>query len=296
MRPAVPRLSSLFVTLLVCAPASAQAPADYTRDIQPILSDACYHCHGPDENTREAGLRLDTKEGAFRLKKGKAVIVPGDAARSELVRKITATDPDDRMPPSDSNRKLTPRQIELLKQWVAQGANWGEHWAFIPPKRPPVSQVGNKSWPKNDIDHFILARLDKERLKPSPEAARHTLIRRVALDLTGLPPTPAEVDAFVADASPDAYEKLVDRLLASPRYGERMAADWLDLARYADTHGYQMDRYRPAWPWRDWVIKAFNQNLPYDQFVTWQLAGDLLPNPTKEQRLATSFNRQHSQT
>src|SRR5688572_13655640 len=285
------RFAKVICLLMFGATVSAQ-PVDYARDVLPILSDNCYHCHGPDENARKAKLRLDTKEGAFRVKDGVAVIVPHEAAKSELVRRITSTDPDEVMPPHDDIRKLKPQQVATLKRWVEQGAMWGAHWAFVPPQAPTIPEGATE----NPIDALVRAKLRDAKLQPAPEADKPTLIRPVALDLTGLPPTPAEVDAFVADASPDAYEKLVDRLLASPRYGERMAADWLDLARYADTHGYQMDRYRPAWPWRGWVIKAFNQNLPYDQFVTWQLAGDLLPNPTKEQRLATSFNRQHSQT
>ena len=288
------------VALLYCAAvttaARAQtAPVDYARDVLPILSDACYHCHGPDEPARKAGLRLDTKDGAYRVKDGVAVVVPGKAAESELVRRITSGDPDEAMPPRDDIRKLTPAQVDTLKRWVEQGAAWGMHWAFVPPKLADAPEVSRAGWARNPIDAFVLARLEREQLAPSPEADKATLIRRATLDLTGLPPTPQEVDAFMADVAPDAYERVVDRLLASPRYGERMATDWLDLARYADTHGYQMDRERPTWPYRDWVIKAFNQNLPFDQFVTWQLAGDLLPNATKEQRLATAFNRLHMQ-
>ena len=270
---------------------AAAQPVDYARDVLPILSDNCYHCHGPDEAARKAKLRLDTEEGAFRVKDGVAVIAPHNPAGSELVRRITSTDPDEVMPPAKDIRKLKPQQVATLKRWVEEGANWGKHWAFIPPTAPAIPDVGTT----NPIDALVRAKLRDAKLQPAPEADRVTLIRRITLDLTGLPPTPAEVDAFVADTSPGANEKLVDRLLASPRYGERMATEWLDLARYADTHGYQMDRYRPTWPWRDWVIKAFNANLRYDQFVTWQLAGDLLPNPTKEQRLATAFNRHHMQ-
>jgi hypothetical protein len=269
---------------------------DYARDVLPILSDACYHCHGPDEKARKASLRFDTREGAFRLKDGKSVIVPGKATESELVRRINSKDPDEMMPPDDGVRKLSADQVNTLTKWVEQGAAWGVHWAFIAPKREdePKSAT-NPSWSRNFIDGYVLARLEKEKLNPSAEADRSTLIRRVTFDLTGLPPTPAEVDAFVNDTAPNAYEKVVDRLLASPRYGERMAVDWLDLARFADTHGYQFDRERPTWPYRDWVIKAFNENLPFDQFAIWQLAGDLLPKPTKEQRLATAFNRLHMQ-
>ncbi len=275
--------------------AASSAEADFSRDILPIVSDNCYHCHGPDEKARKAKLRFDTKEGAFRTKDGKAVIVPGQSAESELVRRIMSTDPDEVMPPPDSNRKLTPKQIEMLKRWVDQGAKWSQHWAFAPPKRSDLPKTKLQNWSRTGVDPFILARLEKEGIEPSPEARKEILIRRVTLDLTGLPPTPSEIDSFIADTSLNAFERLVDRLLDSPRYGERMATDWLDISRYADTHGFQMDRYRPMWPWRDWVVKAFNQNLPFDQFVTWQLAGDLLPRPTKEQRLATAFNRHHLQ-
>jgi hypothetical protein len=273
------------------------ADVDFARDVQPILSDNCFHCHGPDAGKRKGGLRFDTKEGAFREKAGRAVIVPGKPAESELVRRVSSTDPDEQMPPPDSNRKLTAKQIETLTRWVEQGAKWGQHWAFVPlPREVPVPVITNHRSPiANPIDAFVLARVEKEGLKPAPEATREAWLRRVTLDLTGLPPTLAEIDAFLKDDSPTAYEKVVDRLLASPRYGERMAADWLDLARYADTHGYQMDRARPMWPYRDWVIRAFNRNQPFDSFLTDQLAGDLLPNATKEQRLATAFNRLHMQ-
>jgi len=274
---------------------AAQQRIDYDRQILPILSDNCYKCHGPDQKARKADLRLDRKDGAFRVKDGKAVIVPGKSGQSELVRRISSRDPQEMMPPPRSNRKLTPEQIELLKNWVNEGATWGVHWAFAPVKRPALPEVKDQSWCRNGIDQFVLARLEEEKMKPAPEANKAALLRRVSLDLTGLPPTLKELDEFLGDHSPGAYEKVVDRLLGSPRYGERMASIWLDLARYSDTHGYQMDRYRPMWPWRDWVIKAFNEDLPYDQFVTWQLAGDLLPNATKEQRLATAFNRLHMQ-
>jgi hypothetical protein len=300
-----PRARQLVRTLLVAgagllaAPFPGAAAVDFGRDVQPILSDKCYHCHGPDETARKAKLRFDTKDGAFRLnKEGKAVIVPGKGAESELVKRLLSKDPDAQMPPPESHRTVTPQQAETLRKWIDEGAKWGLHWAFQPIGHPAVPVLRDRQardWARTPVDRFILARLEREGLKPAPEADRERLIRRVTLDLTGLPPTPAEVDAFVRDASPTAYERLVDRLLDSPRYGERMAAEWLDLARYSDTHGYQADRYRPMWPWRDWVIGAFNRNLPFDQFVTWQLAGDLLPNPTKEQRLATAFNRHHLQ-
>jgi len=263
---------------------------DFNRDIRPILSDNCFTCHGPDEKQRKAQLRFDTREGAF-AKQG--VIVPGNAARSRLYQRISARQPELRMPPPESGHALTLDQIELIRRWIDQGAKWEIHWAFQSPKRPELPKVNNAAWPRNPIDYFILARLEREGLKPSPEADKVTLLRRVTLDLTGLPPTPAEVDSFLADKSPDAYEKRVDELLRSQRYGERMAMQWLDLARYADTHGYHIDSHRDMWPWRDWVINAFNRNLPFDQFTIEQLAGDLLPNATLDQKIASGFNRNH---
>ena len=251
---------------------------DFNYQIRPILSDKCFHCHGPDTGKRKAGLRLDTKAGAFAaLKSGGHAIVPKDVEESELVARITAEDEADRMPPKSLGRTLTAQEIALLTRWVEQGAEWKDHWAFLPPEKGALPEVKHAAWPRNPIDRFVLARLEAEGLSPSPEASKERLIRRVTFDLTGLPPTPAEIDAFLADTRSDAYEHLVDRLLKSPRFGERMAVDWLDAARYADTFGYQADVYRAMWPWRDWVVKAFNDNLPFDQFVTWQLAGDLLP-------------------
>lgn len=285
------RMRHLLHILGALAAASLPAVAasvDYARDILPILSDKCYHCHGPDEGSRKAKLRLDTKEGAFRTKD--PVIVPGKSSESELVSRIVTTNADDKMPPVDSNRTLTPKEIQLLAKWIDEGAKWGQHWAFVPPVRTTL-----ETKTPNPIDGFVRARLEREKLRPAPEASKETWLRRVTFDLTGLPPTIKEVDEFLADTSANAHEKVVDRLLASSQYGERMATEWLDIARFADTHGYQMDRFRPVWPYRDWVIKAFNENLPFDQFVTWQLAGDLLPNATKEQRLATAFNRLHNQ-
>ena len=263
---------------------------DFDRDIRPILSDTCFACHGPDEKQRMAKLRFDTKEGAFAKPD---VIVPGDSAKSRLVQRITAADESFRMPPPFSGRTLTDKQITLLRRWIDEGAKWETHWAYLQPRRPELPQVSNTAWPRNAIDNFILARLDREGLKPSPEADKVTLLRRLSYDLTGLPPTPEEVDAFLADTSPDAYEKQVDRLLNSPHYGERMAMQWLDLARYADTHGYHIDSHREMWRWRDWVINAFNRNMPFDQFTIEQLAGDLLPNATLEQKIASGFNRNH---
>ncbi|HEV3261425.1 MAG TPA: DUF1553 domain-containing protein [Gemmataceae bacterium] len=261
------------------------APIVFGRDILPILSENCFRCHGPDKKARKAKLRLDAHKGALR------VIVPGKSADSKLIRRICATSPKERMPPPKSNRKLTDEQKELLRRWIDQGAAWGKHWAYETPHRPELPPVKNASWPRNAVDRFVLARLEKEGLAPAPEATKETLIRRVTLDLTGLPPTPKQVDAFLADSAPDAYEKLVDRLLTSERYGERMAMDWLDEARYADTNGYQNDFARTMWPWRDWVIAAFNSNMPFDRFTVEQIAGDMLPGASLRQKIASGFNR-----
>ncbi len=267
---------------------------DFSRDIQPILADKCYHCHGFDVAERKANLRLDTHEGAFLPNKdGVAAIVPGNLQKSELVRRISSKDPDDVMPPPKAMRQLTAAQIELLRNWVQQGAPWGQHWSFVVPARPPLPAVKDNGWCRNPIDHFVLNKLEAEGLHPSPEARKEKLIRRVTLDLTGLPPTLAEVDAFLADHSPGAYEKVVDRLLASPHYGERMALPWLDAARYSDTNGYQADRTRTSWIWRDWVVRAMNENMPFDQFTVEQLAGDLLPESSVPQKVATGFDRMH---
>jgi hypothetical protein len=266
---------------------------DFNRDIRPILSDTCFKCHGPDEKQRMANLRLDDTGGLFTDRGGYRIIVPGDAAQSKLYQKISTKDESMLMPPTYSGRSLTPKQIELFKTWIDQGAKWDMLWSFVPPKRSPVPEVKGKDWPRNPIDNFVLARLESEGLKPSPEADKATLLRRVYFDLTGLPPTPAAIDAFLADHSPNAYEKRVDQLLASPHYGERMAMPWLDLARYADTHGYHIDSMRDMWAWRDWVIKSFNQNMAYDEFTVDQIAGDLLPNATMDQKIASGFNRNH---
>jgi hypothetical protein len=272
------------------ADSATNQPVDFNRDIRPILSDNCFACHGPDEKQRLARLRFDTKEGAFE-KNG--VIIAGDSAKSKLIQRITAKDPEMLMPPVHSGHKLTDRQIALLRRWIDEGAKWETHWAYLAPKRPELPKIKKPDWLRNPIDHFILARLEKEGLQPSPEADKLTLLRRVTFDLTGLPPTLAEVDSFLADRSVDAYEKRVDKLLQSPHYGERMAMPWLDLARYADTHGYHIDSHRDMWVWRDWLIKAFNQNKPFDQFTIEQLAGDLLPDATSEQKIASGFNRNH---
>ncbi|MHB8520170.1 MAG: DUF1549 domain-containing protein, partial [Limisphaerales bacterium] len=266
-------------------------PIQFNRDIRPILADNCFQCHGSDKNKRKAKLRLDTREGLFGEIEGRHPVVPSRPDQSELYRRITASDPDDRMPKSGSGKTLSPQQIALIKRWIEQGAGWQGHWAYVSAVRPPLPRVRNGVWPKNPIDRFILARLEKEGFRPSPEADRRTLIRRLSFDLTGLPPTPEEVTAFVHDKSPRAYEKLVDRLLASPHYGERMAVDWLDEVRYADTDGFHADNYRSVYPYRDYVIQAFNDDMPFDRFTIEQLAGDLLPNATMAQRVASTYNR-----
>jgi hypothetical protein len=291
--------TALLVAFLpaLALPARAQEPpprpVEFNRDVRPILSDSCFQCHGPDKRNRKAGLRLDTEAGAFADLGGYRAIVPGRTDQSELLRRVLHGQESKRMPPASTGPRLTPVQIGLLRRWVEQGAKWEKHWSLLPPRRPALPSVKDRLWPRNGIDQFILARLEKEGLQPSPEADRVTLLRRVTLDLTGLPPTPAEVDAFLADNSPGAYERVVERLLASPRYGERMAIKWLEAARYADTNGYQTDGERIMWRWRDWIIDAFNANMPFDQFTVEQLAGDLLPRPTLEQRIATGFNRNH---
>ncbi|MEA2262871.1 MAG: hypothetical protein QOJ51_5696, partial [Acidobacteriaceae bacterium] len=234
-------------------------PVDFNREIRPILSDNCFKCHGPDEKMRMAKMRLDETEGLFVDRGGYKIIVPGNSAQSKIYQKISSKDVAFRMPPVYSGKTLTDKQITVIKQWIDQGAKWETQWSFVAPKRPAVPEVKDKAWVRNPIDSFVLARLEAEELKPSEEADKATLLRRASFDLTGLPPTPAEVDSFVADKSPDAYEKRVDRLLASPHYGERMAMEWLDLARYSDTHGYHIDSLREMWPWRDWVIKAYNR-------------------------------------
>ncbi len=293
------RLGTALTWLATTLPFTA-APVDFNRDVRPILSDKCYHCHGPDEQGRKAKLHFDTKEGAFREKDGTTVILPGKSAESELILRVSSTEADEMMPPPDSKLgRLSPTEIDTLKRWIDEGAPYNSHWSFVPlapvtlPPETATFRVG--AAPQPPIDRFVFAGLAARRLSPQPEADRATLIRRVSFDLTGLPPTPAEVEAFLHDRSPAAYERVVDRLLRSPRYGERMTVDWLDLARYADSYGFQVDRERDMWPWRDWVIKAFNENLPWDKFVTWQLAGDLLPNASDEQKLATAFNRLHPQ-
>ncbi len=264
---------------------------EYNRDVRPLLSENCFSCHGTDSASRKAGLRLDHFETATnKLDDGAVAIVPGQPNQSEVVRRIFATD-DDQMPPEKVNKILKPEQKELLKKWIAAGAKYEPHWSFIPPVKAPWSKVRNAKWGQNPIDNFILARLEHEKLKPNPPADKRTLIRRVSLDLTGLPPSPKEVEAYFADNSPDAYEKLVDRLLASPAWGEHRARYWLDAARYGDTHGIHYDNYREMWTYREWVINSFNQNMPFEEFTLENLAGDLLPNATRDQKIGSGFNR-----
>ncbi|MCE9632514.1 MAG: PSD1 and planctomycete cytochrome C domain-containing protein [Planctomycetia bacterium] len=282
------------VALAASSVGVAEEKPDFNRDVRPILSDRCFSCHGPDQEDRQAGLRLDLREGATAvLESGGKAVVPGDPAASEVIARITSTDPDVVMPPPRLNKPITPAEAEILRRWIATGAEYRGHWAFERVERPTVPAVKDMAWPKTPIDRFVLARLEQEGLAPNAEADRVTLARRVALDLTGLPPATAAVDAFLADASPEAYEKYIDGLLASPHYGERMAIEWLDAARYADSSGYQTDSSRQNWPWRDWLIKAYNDNVPFDQFTIHQLAGDMLENPTRDQIVATGFNRNH---
>lgn len=281
-------------------PAAAAEPLRFNRDIRPILSNHCYACHGPDSQARQGGLRLDRREQAIAAaESGGVAIVPKDPQASQLVKRILSADPDVVMPPPATNKPLTSRQKELLQRWIEEGAEYEPHWSFLPLQRPALPVVKRSEWPRNEIDAFILSRLESEGLPPSPATELPTLIRRLSLDLTGLPPPPADVDAFVkemseAQAADDAvYRRWVDHYLESPHYGERMAVDWLDAARFADTNGYQVDRDREMFAWRDWVINAFNANLPFDQFTVEQIAGDLLPDATLSQKIATGFHRNH---
>ena len=284
----------LFSALICCGLPTVGAfdePVSFNQVIRPILADKCFHCHGPDSATREADLKLDSESGMFPEADEK-LVVKGDADSSLLFQRLVHDDPTERMPPEDSNRSLTQQEIDQIRLWIDQGAKWEKHWAFIPPQRAmPAHQ--NSPWIENEIDRFVLAKLMEQGLKPSAKADKVTLIRRVTQDLTGLPPTLEEIDQFLKDDTAGAYEKVVDRLLKSPHYGERMTQVWLDAARYADSHGYSLDRRRVMWPWRDWVIKAYNDNKRFDDFLVEQLAGDLLPNATIEQQIATGFNRNH---
>jgi hypothetical protein len=272
---------------------------DFNVHIRPILSDRCFKCHGPDANQRKANLRLDIRENALAALKDNPeahVIVPGKADESEVYRRISSADTAEVMPPVKSNLRLSGEEIVLIRKWIDQGATYKRHWAFIPPRETALPDVHDTQWPSNEIDNFILAKLEQEGLSPNDRADKERLLKRVSLDITGLPPTFSQQEKFLENNSEKAYETIVDELLAQHQFGEKMAVHWMDVARYADSHGYQDDGYRTMWPWRDWVIHAFNENYPYDKFVTWQLAGDLLPNPTKEQLLATGFNRNHKIT
>ncbi|RTZ66838.1 MAG: hypothetical protein DSZ35_07325, partial [Verrucomicrobia bacterium] len=280
------RVISILAAVFLCSMAQG-AEVDFARDIRPVLSDACYHCHGPDAKVRKAKLRLHDRA---------ATLEAGVLTDGEMLRRLTSDDSDERMPPADSNRPLRDEDRAKLVQWLRAGAAWpsdDRHWAFVPPKRPRLPKVRDAGWPRNGIDHFVLARLEQEGLTPSPEAEKATLLRRVTLDLTGLPPTLADLDAFLNDGSPNAYTKAVDRLLDSPRYGEHMALGWMEASRYADTDGYQNDRLRYMWVWRDWLIKTLNDNKPFDRFITEQMAGDLIPDRNFFTQVATGFNRNH---
>ena len=287
-------LGADLVTAGAASGAVAERTVDFAREVRPLLSENCFSCHGPDEQARQAGLRLDVPDGPFadRGRFGGPAVVAGDAAGSPLVHRVAAGDARVRMP--RGGEALTEAEVETLSLWIDQGAEWESHWAFIPPERPVVPPVDGAEWPRNAIDNFVLQRLEQENLAPADEADRATLLRRVTLDLTGVPPTPVELADFLNDDAADAYEQAVARLLASPRYGERMAVEWLDAARYADTNGYQTDGERSMWRWRDWVIDAYNANMPFDRFTIEQIAGDMLPDPTLDQRIATAFNRNHS--
>ena len=278
---------------------SIRGEVSYNFDIRPILSDKCFICHGPDGNKRKAGLRLDIAEEAYKAlaeNPGAHAIIPGFPDSSQVFLRISSDDSTFRMPPPESNLSLSEDDIALIRKWIEQGAKYEQHWAFVPPQRPEVPAVSNERWPTNEIDHFILAKLEHSGLDPNEQADAERLLKRLCLDITGLPPSVEMMDAFLKDHGAEVYERMVDSLLSLPAYGEKMAVHWMDVARFADSHGFQDDSYRSQWPWRDWVIHAFNKNMPYDQFITWQLAGDLLPNATKEQILATGFNRNHKIT
>ena len=271
----------------------------YNFDIRPILSDKCLTCHGPDANKRKAGLRLDQAESAYHALKENPTahaLVPGKPNSSEVFLRISSKDTAMVMPPPESNLKLTQHEVDLIEKWIRQGAKYEKHWSFVAPKKAPLPKVEMTNWPRNEIDYFILAKQEQKGLAPNEEADKERLLKRLSIDLTGLPPSLSMMNAFLEDKSPAAYEKVVDQLMQKPSYGEKMSLLWLDLARYADSHGYQDDGYRTQWPWRDWVIHAFNKNMSYKDFVTWQLAGDLIPNYTQEQLLATGFNRNHKVT
>jgi len=285
--------SVLFVICLLTVTSASSARSSkadeirFDRDVLPVLSGKCFQCHGPDDDARKAGLRLDTHDAVFRTEN--PIVRPGDSLHSEMIQRIIAQDPDVRMPPADSNRVLTTGEIEILRKWIDQGAEWGSHWAYQSVIRPPLPVASLAQWPRNPIDQFVLARLDREGLTPSPEVGKETLLRRVSLDLTGLPPAPDEIREFLADSSAEAFDKVVDRLLASPHFGERWGRHWLDAARFADSTGFETDAPKPIWKYRDWVIQSFSEDMPFDQFVLRQLAGDLLPDASPDDRIATGF-------
>ena len=286
----------LALGLAYCLNSALSQPVDFESQIKPLLSDRCFTCHGPDENSRKADLHLYSREGAMsKLDENLAIIMPGKPEASLLYKRLITDDPDELMPPPESNLALSTKEKELIRRWIIEGADWKEHWAFTQVNKPNLPKPRNSNWPKNEIDNFTLAKMESVKIKPSPKAKREKLIRRLSFDLIGMPPALDEIDRFIKNDSPNAYEQVVDRLLGHSRFGEHLAVHWLDLARYSDTYGYQVDRDRYVWPWRDWVIRMFNDNLPYDDFLKWQLAGDLLPNTTDDQRLATAFNRLHPQ-
>lgn len=277
---------------VLCGVVSADEKIDFNREIRPLLSDRCFACHGPDEAERQADLRLDTREGALRDLGGYAALVPGKAEESELLHRISLAPGDEElMPPAGKGTAFTEAEVARIRKWIEQEAPYARHWSYVKPVRPALPEVGDTGWPVNEIDAFVLARLESEGLEPSTEADRHALVRRAALDLTGLPPSWEEVVAFVRDPAPDAYERYLDRLLAKPAYGERWTRVWLDLARYADSAGYADDPLRTIWAYRDYVLRAFNENMPFDRFTIEQIAGDLLENPTTAQLVATAFHR-----
>lgn len=309
----IPRLNSLLPVALLLGVLACNAPSrspvnqegrvpdivDYNFHVRPILSDKCYTCHGPDANKREAGLRLDIADSAYKLLKetpGAHAIVPGKPLESQVYLRISSSDTAIKMPPPSSNLQLSTYEIKVIEKWIQQGAKFKPHWAFVPPEKPALPEVTDQQWPRNDIDRFVLHKMEEVGLKPNGPADQERLLKRLCYDITGLPPSLEEMTRFAADTSAAAYEKMVDQLLQKPTFGEKMAIHWMDVARYADSHGYQDDNYRTQWPWRDWVIHAFNTNMPYNQFITWQLAGDLLPGAGPEQLLATGFNRNHKIT
>jgi len=302
-------IHTLFGMVLILVSCSEKSSTDqhlasgeqvsYNFHVRPILSDNCYACHGPDANKREAGLRLDNPEGAYAALKenpGAHAVVPGNPGQSEVVRRIFSDDLTELMPPPESNLKLTSEEKETIKKWIRQGGEYEPHWAFVVPEKAPLPKISTTDWAKNEIDHFILSKLERLGLEPNGPAEKMHLLKRLSIDLTGLPPAMEVMEEYARDDSPQATEKIINRLLDSPAYGERMAVLWMDISRYSDSYGYQDDNIRTQWPYRDWVIHAFNKNLPYDEFITWQLAGDMIPGATKEHILATAFNRNHKYT